>query len=199
IVAAAQDVTAPGQRNMQPRIPIPAAGLEHDHADVAILAQPVGQGTTGGARADDHVITGLMVGGHGFRISIRLGTIKAALVREDRAGDGADQGCATASGSGLLALARRPTAWSAYSIRLFVRPSRSCYFLCHIDFILSPTLAWRGRDRESLSAWSSGGRTLHELCARLRVRFLRQLRECGQRSRAVCRPRLGLHATPYPD
>ena len=54
--AAAQDVAAPGERDVQPEIAVPAARLEHQHADRRILARSGGQRAAGRAGADDDVI-----------------------------------------------------------------------------------------------------------------------------------------------
>ena len=52
-------------RHMDPRVPIVAAGLEQQHRDLRILAQPRRQHAAGRAGADDDVIVGRRVGGGG--------------------------------------------------------------------------------------------------------------------------------------
>ena len=45
-------------RDMDEGIPIPAAGLEQQHARARVLAQTIREDATGRAGADDHVIVG---------------------------------------------------------------------------------------------------------------------------------------------
>jgi choline dehydrogenase-like flavoprotein len=47
---------SPAERNVDPGTAVPAAGLEHQHAHVAILAQAIRKRATGRARADDEVV-----------------------------------------------------------------------------------------------------------------------------------------------
>ena len=54
VVQAAREDAAPAERNVDPRIAVPAAGFEHQHARV--LGQPVRQRAAGGAGADDDVV-----------------------------------------------------------------------------------------------------------------------------------------------
>jgi hypothetical protein len=45
----------PGERDMDPRIAVPVARLQEQHASVFILAQAIGQGAAGRTGADDDV------------------------------------------------------------------------------------------------------------------------------------------------
>ena len=55
VVAAALQHPAPAERDMDPRVAVPAARLEHQHARVRVLAQPIGQGAAGRSGPDDDV------------------------------------------------------------------------------------------------------------------------------------------------
>ncbi len=47
---------APAERNMNPRIAIPAAGFQHQDLDGGILGKAIGESTTGGAGTDNNEI-----------------------------------------------------------------------------------------------------------------------------------------------
>ena len=50
---------APAQRDMDPGIPVPAAGLEDQDADIGVFGEAVGEDAAGGAGADDDMVVGL--------------------------------------------------------------------------------------------------------------------------------------------
>ena len=54
---AAQHIAPPGQWDVKHGIAIPAAGLEQDDANVAILREPMRQGASGGTGTHNYVIT----------------------------------------------------------------------------------------------------------------------------------------------
>ena len=64
------------RRHVDERMPVAAAGFEHEHALCRIRAQPVREHAAGGAGADDHVV----VGHRGWRIGghCRLGGVARA-------------------------------------------------------------------------------------------------------------------------
>ena len=77
IVLALQQQARPAERDLDPRIAIPAAGFDQQHPLALVLAQPVGQHATGRSGADDDgVVTALA--GHG-----------AYLIRRRDSGGGA--------------------------------------------------------------------------------------------------------------
>ena len=56
VVAALLQKLPPAERQVDPRVAVPAAGLEHQHADIAVFGQPVRQRAAGRAGADDDII-----------------------------------------------------------------------------------------------------------------------------------------------
>jgi hypothetical protein len=62
VMLALEQQARPAERNLDPRIAIPAAGLEQQHPLALVLAQPVGQHAAGRSGADDDVIVGFLVG-----------------------------------------------------------------------------------------------------------------------------------------
>src|ERR1700724_3855600 len=56
-IVAAQHIAPPGQWDVKHGIAIPAAGLEQDDANVAILREPMRQGASGGTGTHNYVIT----------------------------------------------------------------------------------------------------------------------------------------------
>ena len=91
VVHAVGEDLAPGQGNVNPRIAVPAAGLEHQHIGVAVLGQPVRQHAAGRTRADDDVVVTLY---------------RSHMLTEARTPDCPAQ--LGASGSGMLGQASAP-------------------------------------------------------------------------------------------
>ena len=58
VVLALEQKARPAQRDLDPRIAVPAAGFEQQHPLALVLAQPVGQHAAGRAGADDDVVVG---------------------------------------------------------------------------------------------------------------------------------------------
>ncbi len=59
VVAALREDLAPAERQMDPHVAVPSAGLEHEDANVIVLGQPVCERTAGGAGPDDDVVVGV--------------------------------------------------------------------------------------------------------------------------------------------
>ena len=63
VVHAVQEQPRPAQRDADPGVAIPAAGLQQQHLDRMVLCKPIGQHAARRPRAyDDEVV---MIGGHG--------------------------------------------------------------------------------------------------------------------------------------
>ena len=56
VVQAVGEDLAPAERNVDPRVAVPSARFQHQHAGVAVLGQPVGQHATRRARTNDDVV-----------------------------------------------------------------------------------------------------------------------------------------------
>jgi hypothetical protein len=56
VVQALLQDAAPAERNVDPRIAVPSAGLEHEHLGVRLLGEAIGQGAAGGAGAHDDIV-----------------------------------------------------------------------------------------------------------------------------------------------
>src|SRR5262249_7257764 len=62
VVHAVEQDAAPAERDVDPGVPVPATGLEHEHLGVAVLREAVGKDAARGAGADDDVVVGLVLG-----------------------------------------------------------------------------------------------------------------------------------------
>src|SRR5580693_4210030 len=71
VVLALEQKARPAERNLDPRIAVPAAGLEQQHPLALVLAQPVGQHAAGRAGADDDGVVGFLVGHDAYLIRHR--------------------------------------------------------------------------------------------------------------------------------
>src|SRR5712671_612781 len=62
VMHAVEQEAWPAERNMDPGVAVPAAGLEQQNLAVAVLREAIRQRAAGGAGADDDVVVGFYVG-----------------------------------------------------------------------------------------------------------------------------------------